>query len=450
VISPATNPALAVAADGTVGLLYQKLTGTAPNQVWETHLELSADGFATKPTDIVLARTADVTAPTCGAGPLGDYAHLMALGNTFYGVFSADNRPDLANFPQGVTYQRQADFAGRALLDNDGVAGVGRSSDPFFFRAALPPRLTVRKVVRPAGDPGRFNLRIDGNTVATNVGNGGTSGSIVVTAGRHTVSETAGTGTSLASYTTSFSGDCAADGTVTLAEGEDRTCTITNLGRPLLTVNKVLTPAADPGRFNLQIDGAVVAASVGNGGSSGPQGVAPNVTHTVGETAAAGTNLASYTRTIGGDCNAAGAVTLPPGETRTCTITNVGRPLLTVRKILVHPDHNHLRLFNLQIDGVTVRANVNSGSSGPHPVTPGRHTVGETGGTGTSLGAFHTVIGGDCAADGTVTLAPGQSKTCTITNYDRLGGCTGRGRCCEPGEGTQGCQLCVTPPRECP
>jgi hypothetical protein len=29
---------------------------------------------------------------------------------------------------------------------------------------------------------------------------------------------------------------------------------------------------------------------------------------------------------------------------------------LTVDKILVHPDHNRLRLFNLQIDEVTVRA----------------------------------------------------------------------------------------------
>jgi hypothetical protein len=35
-----------------------------------------------------------------------------------------------------------------------------------------------------------------------------------------------------------------------------------------------------------------------------------------------------------------------------------------VNKILKHPDHNHLRLFNLQIDGVTVRENINAGSSG--------------------------------------------------------------------------------------
>jgi hypothetical protein len=121
---------------------------------------------------------------------------------------------------------------------------------------------------------------------------------------------------------------------------------------------------------------------------------------------------------------------------------------LTVEKILVHPDHNHLRLFNLQIDGVTVRANVNAGSTGPQIVNPGNHTVGETGGTGTSLGVFHTVIGGACAADGTVSLGPDESKTCTITNFDNFGGCTGR--CCEPGTGTQGCRTCVGQSQPCP
>ena len=125
-------------------------------------------------------------------------------------------------------------------------------------------------------------------------------------------------------------------------------------------------------------------------------------------------------------------------------------PQLTVFKVLEHPDHNHLRLFNLQIDGVTVRANVNAGSSGPKNVSPGNHKVGETGGTGTFLGVFSTVIGGDCAPDGTVNLAAGDRKTCTITNFDHAGGCAFGKFCCEPGDGTQGCQKCVASGQECP
>jgi hypothetical protein len=129
---------------------------------------------------------------------------------------------------------------------------------------------------------------------------------------------------------------------------------------------------------------------------------------------------------------------------------------LTVFKILEHPDANHLRLFNLQIDGVTVRANVNGGSTGPQVVSPGNHTVGETGGTDTTLPIFFTVIGGDCAADGTVNVAPGENKACTITNYDNAGGChfsgvpPKRSICCEPGDGTQECKKCSLPGEECP
>src|SRR5262249_11044646 len=54
--------------------------------------------------------------------------------------------------------------------------------------------------------------------------------------------------------------------------------------------------------------------------------------------------------------------------------------------------------------------------------TVGPHTVGETAGTGTSLAAYTEEIGGDCAADGTVTLKAGESATCTITNVAKAVG----------------------------
>jgi alpha-tubulin suppressor-like RCC1 family protein len=129
-----------------------------------------------------------------------------------------------------------------------------------------------------------------------------------------------------------------------------------------------------------------------------------------------------------------------------------GVPLtqLTVQKILVHPDRNRLRLFNLRIDGVTVAANINAGTTDPHLVSPGNHTVGETGGTNTPIGAFHIVIGGDCADNGIVSLALGDSKTCTITNYDNFGGCRSGRICCEPGSGTEGCLVCSEVGAGCP
>jgi hypothetical protein len=111
----------------------------------------------------------------------------------------------------------------------------------------------------------------------------------------------------------------------------------------------------------------------------------------------------------------------------------------------------HLRLFNLQIDGVTVAAGNNGGVVRPQVLTPGIHRVTETGGTGTSLGDFSTEFGASCAADGTVAIGPDELLACTITNYDNLGGCPSqRPHCCEAGDGREGCRLCIASGQQCP
>ncbi|HEX3557208.1 MAG TPA: hypothetical protein VIA62_28615 [Thermoanaerobaculia bacterium] len=129
----ATNPSLAVNTNGLVGFLYQKLTGAPGSQRWETHLERSNDGFATVPTDVILANVPDANGTYGGTNPIGDYTHLMAVGKNFYGVFSGNNTPDAANFPSGITYQRNVDWVGHVLKDlaNNPVTV---SIDPFFFR----------------------------------------------------------------------------------------------------------------------------------------------------------------------------------------------------------------------------------------------------------------------------------------------------------------------------
>jgi alpha-tubulin suppressor-like RCC1 family protein len=117
--------------------------------------------------------------------------------------------------------------------------------------------------------------------------------------------------------------------------------------------------------------------------------------------------------------------------------------LLTLRKILMHPNNHQFRQFNLIVDGNVVKQNINSGSITVR-VAPGNHTVSETGGTNTSLAAFTTVIGGDCAANGAISLAPGDNKTCTITNFDHYGTCGTGLFCCDPGDDTHQCKLCRT------
>jgi hypothetical protein len=135
-LTNATNSALAIADNGTVGLLYQQLDniGTA-NARWVTHLEQTRNAFANI-QDTILATT-PANAPARVFGPyLGDYTHLVAVGSSFRGVFSANNTPNLANFPQGVTYQRAANFTMQTLHDGAG-APVAISIDPFFFSAQV-------------------------------------------------------------------------------------------------------------------------------------------------------------------------------------------------------------------------------------------------------------------------------------------------------------------------
>lgn len=125
------NPALAVNSLGYVGFLYQTLTNGG--NTWETHVEISPNGFATVPQAIVLAAVPSNAPASVFLPYLGDYIYLAAIGSDFCGVFSANNSPDLSHFPSGVTYQRNADFSTQTLLDVDNNPGVAVSIDPFFF-----------------------------------------------------------------------------------------------------------------------------------------------------------------------------------------------------------------------------------------------------------------------------------------------------------------------------
>jgi hypothetical protein len=130
----ATNGAVAINSDGVVGLLYQQLTGTGSHARWETHFRSSTDGSTW--SDLVLAST-PASAPAKTFDPyLGDYDHLVSVGKDFYGIFSANNTPDLTNFPSGVKYQRNADFTSRKLFALNGTTPVQASIDPFFFKVS--------------------------------------------------------------------------------------------------------------------------------------------------------------------------------------------------------------------------------------------------------------------------------------------------------------------------
>ncbi|MDQ0585507.1 hypothetical protein [Streptomyces rishiriensis] len=131
-VTDAKNPALAVSTDALLGLAYQQFK----QGQWVTTLELTGDGWQT-PAERHVLHQAPADVPRARFLPyLGDYIRLLSVGRDFYGVFSGNNTPDPADFPEGVTYQRHADFVSHQLFDLDNVTRVPPSIDPFFFHRA--------------------------------------------------------------------------------------------------------------------------------------------------------------------------------------------------------------------------------------------------------------------------------------------------------------------------
>jgi hypothetical protein len=133
VVTNAKNPSVAINARGEVALLFQQLVGTGAPARWVTQLEISSDAWASPAANFVL-HSALASAPARTFLPyLGDYVRLLAQGNDFYGVFSGSNLPDLANFPSGITFQRNANWTNHTLLAVNNTTTVPVSIDPFFF-----------------------------------------------------------------------------------------------------------------------------------------------------------------------------------------------------------------------------------------------------------------------------------------------------------------------------
>jgi hypothetical protein len=132
---------LAILNNGAIGLIYNSYDPST-NQL-SVHLVTTTNDFATT-TDTILATQINNVPASAGDPYLGDYMQLVAVGNSFEGVFSASNADNgtSANFPNGVIFQRN--FTGTPgtasfqLKDANGLTDVPASIDPFFFKFTPP------------------------------------------------------------------------------------------------------------------------------------------------------------------------------------------------------------------------------------------------------------------------------------------------------------------------
>jgi uncharacterized repeat protein (TIGR01451 family) len=227
----------------------------------------------------------------------------------------------------------------------------------------------------------------------------------------YVLSETGGPASGYTAGEWSCSGDFVLNGSELAVGSGGAACTITNDDDvPSLTLVKNVSNdnggAAVASDWTLTADGPTPIAGAGGASSDGTFSAG---TYSLSEDGPAGYSASAWS-CVGGSQNG-NAITLGLGESATCTITNDDiQPLLTVIKTVVNDNGGTMTVddFELFVDAVQVTSGVTNGFNA------GSYTVSESSRAGYTAGAW----GGDCAADGTVSLAISDNKTCTITNDD--------------------------------
>lgn len=245
-----------------------------------------------------------------------------------------------------------------------------------------------------------FSFMVNGGSAVAFEADG--ENSLTVDAGTYTVVEVAHE-----NYVTTYA-NCA---DVVIANGETATCIITNddiAAAPttgMLVVDKVTQPEGDTTQFSITAAGSGAITGGGEGvvtdADSKSYEVEPG-TYSVSEEALVGWTIES---------NTCVDVVVAAGETKNCVITNVKLPKLTVTKVVVNDDLGDKEVadFALFVDDESLI------SGEERTVSIGLHTVSET-----NDPDYTGTISGHCAADGTITLAAGDVKSCTITNNDNV------------------------------
>ena len=302
-------------------------------------------------------------------------------------------------------------------------AGNGGNNNP--FDCIVTPGTGFLKIVKSAGTTTTsFAFVISpapeppDSANQTIIGSGSTSELVMLIGSTYSVTETVPSGWTLSSSgCTIAGGGSTGTGTnpvtaITVSSGKVTTCTFTNSPiLPKLTVTKVVVNdnggTAVVSSFPLFVDAVGVTSGVQNTFAAGA--------HTVSETGVTG-----YSAVISGDCAADGTITLALADVKACTITNDDdAPSLTLAKVVTN-DNGGTALASAW----TLTASGPSGFSGAGPSVSngasfdaGSYDLSESGPAGYTASAW-ACVGGTQDDSDTITVALGESATCTITNDD--------------------------------
>jgi hypothetical protein len=323
--------------------------------------------------------------------------------------------------------------AGEAIYQN--------SCEP---KRPTPTRIVVVKSLSPSNDPGKFNLKVDGNSVVENIGDGGRGETNVTPGTPYEVSETAAGATKLADYRISSScttSDGQPVGTpagasvsgVTVAEGKTVTCLFTNT-RDLPPDSETVTPRVECVLFRdgqpdtvywgyNNKNGGLVTKDVGPDNTLDPPSAnapgAPPETFLEGDHADAFTTEFDLSAGKTLTWSLTGQPAIASSKSASCNATAT---TIMVQKVTV-PANDPGR-FNLLIDNKVVATGGHGTKSDQFEIGPGEATVRETEEPGTNLADYTSKV--ECT-NGTATrtaegtkldgeIKEGDRVVCTFTN----------------------------------
>jgi uncharacterized repeat protein (TIGR01451 family) len=299
---------------------------------------------------------------------------------------------------------------------------------------SLLPTLTINKVCSVTDTTTTFTINTSGGQTSVpqqNLKCGGSSGAIIVIPGTYTVAEQA-----IAGWTTTYGGDCNAQGQVSPANGANKVCTVTNtrdLGA--LKVIKACTPEGTTGgsfTFQLQNGSGVAVPGVetkqADCGGYVIFSDIPTGTYGVGETVVAtGFSLGT---------NGCSDISVTKGATAQCTVTNT-RDIGALKVIKAcQPDGTQGGPFTFQLqdsNGTPVPSvstqNANCGGYVTFTNLPtGNYDVAETSIPGTfslkTNGCDNVAVAKDATAECTIVNELNSGKVTVEKSYSEANGAT--------------------------
>ena len=422
------------AADVTAGLVTNNAiagvgTGT---QAFASRLQSNSDAVTVRRfATLTLAKT--VTNDNGGSATTAAFT-LSAAGPTTISGVSGNAAVTNVNVQPGVYALSETNVTGYAasawsctagsLSGSNLTVSSGQNITCTINNNDIQPRLTLVKTL--TNDNGgtattaAFTLSATGPTNISGVSGAGTVTNAGVNAGTYTLSETNVAGYAAGAW--SCTAGTLTGSSLVLTIGQTATCTINNNDiAPVLTLVKTVTNdnggTATTASFTLSAAGPVTISGV-SGAATVTNAAVSAGTYTLSETTVTGYAAGAWSCTSG--TLSGSSLTLSLGQTATCTINNNDiSPVLTLVKTVTNDNGGTATTasFTLTATGPTTISGVSGNTAVTNAaVNAGVYTLSETNVAGYAAGAWSCTAGS--LAGSNLTLALGQTATCTINNND--------------------------------